>query len=134
MNKLTLKLLPFELAVWKMHSGQQIPAVPENPPGFWSLTCAGDEISIVSETGRVPPGAEALAGWHCFAVEGPLDFSLTGILVSIAKPLSEANIPIFAISTYTTDHILVRDHQVNHAIKILETAGHAIEFGNKSTG
>ena len=133
MKRMTLKLLPLELAVWKVPFGQAPPAAPVSNSEFWSLTSTGEEISMVSEVGMVPPGAVAQAGWYCFSVKGPLDFSLTGILVSIAEPLAEAGIPIFVISTYNTDHIMIRDHQVNHAIKILETAGHTIEFGKKNT-
>jgi hypothetical protein len=128
---MTLKLLPIELAVWKAPTGRPLPAIPENPPGFWSLTRTEEEISIVSDAGMVPPEAEAQAGWRCFSIAGLLDFSLTGVLASLTAPLAEAEIPIFAISTYNTDHILIRDHQVNHAIKILESAGHTIEFKKK---
>ena len=82
----------------------------------------------------VPVETPVQTGWRCFSVAGPLDFSLTGIIASLSVPLAEAGIPIFTISTFDTDHILIRDHQVNHAIKILETAGHKIEFDNNQTG
>jgi len=59
--------------------------------------------------------------WRAFKVEGPLDFSLTGVLVSLADPLAEAQISIFAISTYDTDYLLVKDDDFKKAVKILET-------------
>jgi hypothetical protein len=59
-------------------------------------------------------------------VAGPLDFSLTGILASLAAPLAEAGISIFAISTYDTDYILVRSSQTEAALDALRHAGHTI--------
>ncbi len=129
MKKLTLKLLPGELAVWKVLPGAQMPSFPLEKPGFWSLTRTGEETSIVSDYEMVPPGTPSQAGWRCFSVIGPLDFSLTGILASLASTLAEAGIPIFVISTFDTDHILVRKNQVNNAIKVLKAAGHEMESG-----
>jgi hypothetical protein len=58
---------------------------------------------------------------------GPLDFSLTGILVSVARPLAEAGVSIFAISTYETDYVLVKEQSVESAIRTLSTAGHIVK-------
>lgn len=52
-------------------------------------------------------------------MEGPLDFSLTGILASLASPLAEASISIFALSTYDTDYLLVKEQTLQKAITIL---------------
>lgn len=127
MKKLTLKLLPGELAVWKVLPGAQMPSFPLEKPGFWSLTRTGEETSVVSDAETVPPGSPSQAGWRCFSVIGPLDFSMTGVLASLAVPLAEAGIPVFVISTFDTDHILVRKNQVDNAIKVLKAAGHEIE-------
>jgi hypothetical protein len=44
-------------------------------------------------------------------VQGPLDFSLTGILARLSAPLADAGVPIFVLSTFDTDYVLVRsDH------------------------
>ncbi|MFH1965987.1 MAG: ACT domain-containing protein [Acidobacteriota bacterium] len=129
MKKLTLKLLPGDLAVWKVLPGAQMPSFPLEKPGFWSLTWTGEETSVVSDAEMVPPETTSQAGWRRFSVIGPLDFSMTGVLASLAVPLAEAEIPIFVISTFDTDHILVRKNQVNNAIKALKAAGHEIESG-----
>ena len=47
---------------------------------------------------------------------GPLDFALTGILAQLAAPLADAGIPIFAISTYDTDYLLVQAGQLAAAV------------------
>ena len=134
MEKMTLKLLPERLAIWKIPPGKPVPPFPRNQPGFWSITRTGEEISVVSDARKVPDETQVEAGWRCFSVAGPLDFSLTGIIASLSAPLAEAGISIFTISTFDTDHILIRDHQVNHAIKILETAGHKIDFEDRQAG
>ena len=129
MEKLALKLLPGELAVWKVLPGAQMPSSPLKKSAFWSLTRTGDETSVVSDVEMVPPETLSQAGWRCFSVIGPLDFSLTGILASLSAVLAEAEIPIFVISTFDTDHILVKENQVSKTIKVLTKAGHKIKFG-----
>jgi len=60
-------------------------------------------------------------------VETPLDFSLTGILASLAGPLATSSIPIFAVSTFDTDYILVKKQKLAHARRVLEQNGHTFE-------
>lgn len=86
-----------------------------------------EEISIVCEEGHEPEGAEVQPGWRAFRVCGTLDFSLTGILASIANPLAHAEISIFAISTFDTDYILVKQTDLENACRALRSAGFLIE-------
>ena len=86
------------------------------------------EISVVCPAGHAP--ADALArsdGWRALRVAGELDFGLTGILAALAKTLAEAGIPIFALSTYDTDYILVREERFADAQSALRCAGHTLE-------
>jgi hypothetical protein len=62
--------------------------------------------------------------WKCIKVEGVLDFSLTGILASLANPLAENKISIFAISTFNTDYLLIKSHLIEKAKFVLENEGH----------
>ena len=91
---------------------------------FWSVTRTGEELSIVLPEENVPGDWKAEKGWCCLKVHGPLDFSLTGILASLATPLAEAGISIFAISTYDTDYVLVRDKDLARAKNVLAECGH----------
>ena len=59
-------------------------------------------------------------------IEGTLAFTLTGVLASVAAPLANAGISVFAVSTYDTDYLLVSDEDLQEAMQVLETAGHAI--------
>lgn len=63
--------------------------------------------------------------WKCIKVEGILDFSLTGVLSSLANPLAENKISIFAISTYNTDYLLIKSHSIEQARVVLENEGHS---------
>ena len=92
--------------------------------GFFSMTRTPDELSIVCNEEIVPDGVACEKGWHCLQVKGPLDFALTGILASLAAPLAEAGISIFAISTYDTDYFLVKE--LDRAIAVLFKAGHNV--------
>ena len=65
-------------------------------------------------------------GWRCLKVAGPLDLALTGILASLANPLAEAQINIFAVSTYDTDYLLVKQESMARSIDVLTWSGHRV--------
>jgi len=84
-----------------------------------------NELSIVCRDDTVPQNiTEVERGFRCLAVIGTLDFALTGVIASLAKPLADAGISIFGISTYDTDHILVRADRLEEAKAALRAAGH----------
>jgi hypothetical protein len=83
------------------------------------------ELSIVCADDAVPARhSEVERGFRAIAVAGTLDFALTGIVARLAQPLADAGISIFGISTYDTDHILVRENTLPAARTALESAGH----------
>ena len=124
MNKpdLTLDLLSDELAVCRL------PVDAAVPNWAWSgeltsITSTDDELSVVCTAEPVPDDVQHTAGWRAFKVRGPLDFGLVGILAGLSQTLADAGVSIFAISTYDTDYILVRDTQLNAAVEALKGAG-----------
>ncbi len=94
--------------------------------GFFSIMRTPDELSGVCEEQSVPADVPAERGRRLMRVVGPLDFSLTGVLASLAVPLAEAQVSIFVISTYNTDYLLVSESDTEKAISALEQAGHSI--------
>jgi uncharacterized protein len=122
---LTLHLLPFELAVCRLHSEDTLPSWGLASP-FFSLTRTQEELSIVCSQDSVPPGVVCERGWRALMVQGPLDFDLTGILASLLNPLADAGISVFALSTYDTDYVLVKDANLQDALHALSCAGHHI--------
>lgn len=94
---------------------------------FWSITRTPEEFSLICPPWLAPDECLAIDdGWIALAVVGPLDFGLTGILASLAVPLAAHAISIFAMSTYDTDIILVRENELDRAIDVLESAGHTV--------
>ena len=120
----TLQILPQALTVCK-------PAGLEGfdlSAGLCFLGNTGEELSLVCETSRVPRNTLAREdGWRALRVAGTLDFSLTGVLSRIATALAGAGIPIFAVSTYDTDYILVKQEALLPAVRALRGAGYALE-------
>jgi uncharacterized protein len=123
-----LDLLRDEFAIARLDGATCVPdwARSEEPAEFLSITRTCDELSIVCESARVPTGIAAERGWRCVKVEGPLDFSLVGVLAALAEPLSRAGVPIFAISTFDTDYVMLKAMNLETAIAALESAGHVI--------
>jgi hypothetical protein len=118
---LALRLLPGRLAVCRLHPHDPLPAwVFHDEATFWSLTRTPDEMSLVCDEDSVPPSiARVEPGWRAFRVEGPIPFDATGVLASLATPLADAGIPLFALSTYDTDVVLVKEHDLERALAVL---------------
>jgi len=126
---LNLRRLADTLAVCKLPAQDPIPqwALEAAAPSLLSITRTPDELSIVCSEAQVPSGlADVERSWGCLKVEGPLDFALTGILSSLAAPLADAQISIFAISTFDTDYLMVKQDKLDQAIQILSRKGHLI--------
>lgn len=121
-----LTILPDPLAVCRLAADDALPAwLPAR--GFVSVTRTGDELSIVCAEDAVPEGVRREGGWRCLAVAGPLDFGMTGVLASIAAPLADAGISIFALSTFDTDYVLVKAEKLEDAAEALRRAGHTVD-------
>jgi len=122
MKKLKLKVRPEELVVWKLPAEARLPSVGKSE--FWSVTRTSEEFSVVSAPRLVAPGCPSEKGWRCIAVKGPLPFEEIGVLAALSAPLAEAGISIFVVSTFNTDYLLVKDHQLDLACAVLVQAGH----------
>ena len=86
-----------------------------------------EERSLVCITKEVPSNVTRRDdGWKAFCVQGVLDFSLIGILSEISTILAEHGISIFAVSTYNTDYILIKDTNYEKALEVLKSSGYQI--------
>jgi hypothetical protein len=123
--KLTLVTFPNLFAVCRLDPDGFIPhwALLGD---FVSLTRTSTELSIICPQENVPEDALAERGWRCMKIDGPFDFSVAGVHASVALPLAEANISVMTVATYDTDHILVKEEELEHAIQALTSAGHAV--------
>jgi hypothetical protein len=117
-KKLKMKLLKDKYGVCRLDKISLIPSWGIEGE-FYSITRTEDELSIVCAQKSIPDNVQYEKDWKVLKVEGPLDFSLVGILASISSLMAEKSISIFAISTYDTDYILVKDKDLNKAIESL---------------
>ena len=113
-------VLPGTLAICRLRASDRIPSwALELHEGFVSITRTPDELSIVCPQEAVPPDTEVEEDWRALVIPGPIPFEATGVLAALTVPLAEAGIPIFAISTYDTDYVLVREKYLDRALHVL---------------
>ena len=123
---LRLTLLPQRLSVCRLAPDAPVPSWAGG--SFTAVTRTPDELSIVCDQQHVPQGVAVEKDWRAIKVAGPLDFNLTGVLAALAAPLADAKISIFALSTYDTDYLLVKEAALTRAIQALRSAGHYIQI------
>ena len=122
---MTLDLLPGSFAICRLDANAAVPPWASRR-GFSSITRTKDELSIVCASDEVPDAVQAKRGYQGLIVRGPLDFSLVGIVASLAGPLAAGSIPIFVVSTYDTDALFVRGADLDRAVAVLRAAGHSV--------
>ena len=124
-NQISLTVMHEVLAVCRFEPGSKIPSWTrsgETRSGapFNSITYTKDEISVVMTQQSIPNNlTNCERGWRAIRVDGKLDFSLCGIISSLLDRLSKVSVSVFVLSTYDTDYILVKEQQLDTAIKNL---------------
>ena len=125
-SSVRLTLLEPHLAVSRLDGDAGLPSWFALDGPFSCAVRRDGELSLVCAADAVPGDVECERPWRALEVAGPLDFSLTGILASLATPLGEAGVSIFAVATYDTDVLLVRAGQLDEAVGALRAAGHEV--------
>ena len=121
-----LTVLTDVVAVCRLPPEEEIPSWVQNK-GLTALVRTPDEFSIICNERYVPGHIKMEKGWRILKVQGPLEISQVGVLAAIATPLAQAGVSIFALSTFDTDYILIREPSLLLAIDALRNAGHTIE-------
>ena len=93
---------------------------------FFSVTRTSDELSVVCDQNAVPGDVVCERGWRCMRVAGTMPISVVGVLASLAVPLAEAGVSVFAVSTFDTDYLLVQETNCNRAVAALRQHGHEV--------
>ena len=120
-----INALPYQFTVCKLKSAGDFPVDKD----FCFTAITDEEISLVCRSSDVPEDTVIRDdGWKGFRIEGVLDFSLIGILAKISTLLAENNIGIFAVSTYNTDYIFVKEENFEKALSSLKNNGYEISF------
>jgi len=121
-----LTVLKETLGVCRLSADEAIPLwALENKTTFLSITYTEDELSIVCPLTSIGEDVKCEKAWKAIKIIGPLEFGLTGILSSLTVPLAESGISIFAISTFDTDYILVKENHLADAIRVLQLNQHS---------
>jgi hypothetical protein len=124
MHVLRLVILPDTFAVCRLPADSPIPTWATGE--LVSITRTADELSVVCRADAVPEGVRRETGWRCLRVAGTLDLSLVGVLASLAVPLAEAGVSVFAVSTFDTDYLLVKDADLGRTTEALTATGHRV--------
>ncbi len=123
--RLNLTIMKETFSVYRLKPGALIPDWAAEGP-FTTITRTPAETSIITLQGKAPGGTTEESDWRCIEVEGPLPFTLIGLLASILVPLAQAEISIMAVSTFDTDYVLVKDRNLEAAVYTMMQAGHHI--------
>lgn len=119
-----IRVLPHEFSVCSLYDLSEI----NTSSDFFFIGKTDEEFSLVCQTEHVPKSVKKREdGWKALGICGILDFSLVGILSDISSHLAAAGIGIFAVSTYNTDYILVKSHDLEKALMVLENAKYDIQ-------
>ncbi len=117
--KFILSILPGKLAICHLAANSPIPSWATSGE-FFSITRTDQELSIVYPQEKIPGGVLFEKDWRAFKVESIVNgIYAIGIIVSLSKPLAEAGINIFNISTYETNYILLEEKNLEKAEKVL---------------
>lgn len=128
MRVLTLDLLRSEYAVYRMPPDTELPLdlLRDNRNALISISRTAQETSVICPAELAGDGAWVERGWRALTVRGPLEFTLTGIMAALSGALAAAGVTLFALSTYDTDHVLVKQTDLARAVAALREAGHAV--------
>ena len=124
MTGLDLQLLAGTYAVSRLSPGEPAPEWARGE--LLAMVWTPEELSIVSAADSVPASIRSERGWRVLRVVGPLDFSLVGILATLAGALARASVALFSLSTFDTDYLFVREHDLQLALRALESDGHRV--------
>ena len=111
------------LVVVRLGPGADIPEWASSGTLF-SVTATATETSLVCGARGVPRKVRQEGPFTAFSVEGTLDFAMTGILAGLLVPLVDAGVPVFALSTFDTDWLLVPVGEAASAAEAWQATGY----------
>jgi hypothetical protein len=124
-HKLKLRKISEQFAVCRLAQDAPLPSWATSGE-IWSVTRTPTELSVVCTQNSLPQNLAAERNWVALQVVGPIPFGMVGVLSSLTVPLADAGVSIFALSTFETDFVLVRNESFEVACRVLMQAGHEI--------
>jgi hypothetical protein len=126
----TFVLRPEEFSIHRLSPDATPDLARLREAAWYSVTRSEEELSVVAPREIDLGAARREDGWSCLRVAGRLDFSLVGVIADIAGVLAKAGVSLFAVSTYDTDHLLVKTADIKRAVGALSDAGHTVRSGD----
>jgi len=112
------------LAIARLPRDAEVPAWPGG--GLVAITRTDDELSIVCAQACVPRDVRQERDRIAFGIVGVIPMTVVGLLASLCTALAAANVPVFVISTFDTDWILVPAERFEEARTALQGLGHTV--------
>jgi len=119
---MNLKLLKTTFSILKLSPIEAIPLWATKSSEFY-ISKTSDELSIICPEVDVPENIEASKGWCCFRVDGDLEFEQVGVVATVSKPIADAGISLFLVSTHDRDYVFVGAENLARAITIYKQNG-----------
>ncbi|MQA61411.1 MAG: ACT domain-containing protein [Actinophytocola sp.] len=139
MKRLAIDVQPGEYSVARLDPAEGVPAelFAHASGALVSVTRTDSEVSVICPThvwrafssAGTESSGRAEEGWRLLSVRGPLEFTLTGIIAALSSELAAAGVALFSLSTYDTDHLLVKATDLARAVDALELSGHDVHSG-----
>lgn len=99
-----------------------------HPTAFATIRDDTETTVVVEEDEAASIDADEVeSGWKRLTFEMDLPFELVGFLGTVATELANADISVFVISSYSTDHVFVKADDLDDAISQLERLGCTIQ-------
>jgi hypothetical protein len=129
-KRLAIDVQPGEYVLARLEPDAAVPAdlLAPGRTGLVSVTRTAGELSVVCGAENAPAAAKVEAGWRLLTVRGPLAFTLTGIIAALANELASAGVALVTLSTFDTDHVLVKERDLGRAVDALTGAGHEVQL------
>ncbi|KAG1439681.1 hypothetical protein G6F56_012212 [Rhizopus delemar] len=117
-----LKVLPDQFSVHQYDRDFKLsPAILLDAP-WYTISKTSSELSLILPTLYKLPDPQPKKteeNWCMFQVDAQMDFGLVGILARIVSPLKDQGIPVFVLSTYDTDYVMVKKDKLTEAKETL---------------
>ena len=131
-QSLLLSLLPHQLSLTRLAPASTLPSWTSSV--FASVTVTSKELSVLTLTSctpplsALPPSSQSRSGYRALMVAGTLDLNQVGVLHRLLSPLRVGRVPVLAVSSFDTDALILREEDVDVAVRLLEAEGHKVRF------
>lgn len=125
MVRVKFRILADEYAICRLDAAAAVPSWADGE-GFVSISRTDEELSMVCLSSRLPSGVRHDAPWRVLKALGPFAFDEVGIAAAFTAPLAAAGVPLFVVSTFDTDFLLLRGRDFERALAVLRDVGHEV--------